>query len=276
MSTVVLTGASGFIGQVVAKKLREKRIHVICVSRKSIKGMVQVSNYQESPLGDVLIHLGEESNQNIANTLGMKYVNQALKTLETLCKKFKRVVYASSALVYGDQIEKPRKEEETVSPTDYYSMAKILCEKAVSRAGGVSMRLSNVFGPNITKKNILNEILQQIYKPGPIVVKNASPIRDFVWIDDVGEAVVTLSLEKVSGIYNIGSGQGTQIGDLANLVLKNAGKSRKHLVATEKRKLLSCCVLNVSKIKNHTNWIVKTSLECGVQKLIKSKQCLHP
>ena len=208
--------------------------------------------------------------------LGMKYVNQALKTLEALCKKFKRVVYASSALVYGDQIEKPRKEEETVSPTDYYSMAKILCEKAVSRAGGVSMRLSNVFGPNITKKNILNEILQQIYKPGPIVVKNASPIRDFVWIDDVGEAVVTLSLEKVSGIYNIGSGQGTQIGDLANLVLKNAGKSRKHLVATEKRKLLSCCVLNVSKIKNHTNWIVKTSLECGVQKLIKSKQCLHP
>lgn len=240
------------------------------VSRRQFPGMLQVANYEDAPAGDVLVHLAEINDRSLAQVNGVAYEEQALKTLIALQRKgFSKIVYASSAVLYGDQSRTPRRVGDPVFAVDAYTRIKLASEKLVLEWGGVAARLVNLYGPGMSEGNVLNSILKQIGTEGPICVRDASPVRDFLWIDDAVKALSAMATRESSGVFNVGSGVGYSIRDLANLVARAAGEEGRFIESTNTANRISRLVVDVTETEMAFGWRPSVTLFEGVTALVK-------
>ena len=271
---IVITGATGFIGTALCEKLEEKKGYsVIKVTRSQEEkaGFCCVTHYQETPAGDILIHLGEDPDRSRVNKIGEPYRQQTGEVMESLLKKdYKKIIYCSSSSVYGDQGTELYNENMPTYANDTYSTAKLENEERVLNSGGIVVRFSNVIGNGMSKNNVLSDILKQLSQKTPITIRNIKPIRDFIWIDDAADAIVKLLQKETAGIFNVGSGEETSIKELTETVLgiaKQQGRDLKSIITSPKH---SYNVLNIEKIKKATAWQPKLTLPQSIGKIVNS------
>jgi UDP-glucose 4-epimerase len=272
---IVITGATGFIGTALCKKLEKlKEYSIVKVTRSKDKsGFYNVKSYQQSPIGDILIHLGENPDRGIVNKKGDLYRKETGKVIESLLgKNYKKVIYCSTSAIYGDKGTEPYSENMETCANDIYTKAKIENEKRVLSAGGIVVRFSNVIGPGMSKNNVLSDIIKQLLNTEILEIQNIKPIRDFIWIDDVVDAVTQLIKTEISGIFNIGSGVAISINQLAEIVLNIAGQSERNtkINSTIINAEYSYNVLNIEKIKKVTNWKPMVTLPQSVQNMVNN------
>lgn len=271
MSKVILTGASGFIGTELTKKLRSiNEIEVLPVSRsKKDNSFIQVSTYKEAPSGDVLVHLAEPSDRSIVNQLSSKDLESINNDLKFLLKKnYKKIVYCSSSVVYGDYGSTPYKETKVIEPYDKYSNMKIQSEQQILKHNGIVARISNVIGGGMSKNNVLSDIISQLPDNGNVYLQNMNPIRDFIAIEDVIEALVAMIMIGEKGIYNIGSNRGISIKDLARIVLETQGNNERGVKDQNLNDGNSYNVVDITKMKKTFNWLPKITIEEKIKELI--------
>ena len=149
-------------------------------------------------------------------------------------QKVKRVVYSSSASVYGDALEIPMTEDHPYNNFTFYGASKIAGEhffKSLGRRYGldwVGLRYMNVYGPRQDYKGayiaVMHKILDRIEAgQSPIVYGDGSQQYDFVHVSDVARANVLAMQATASGqCYNVGRGIGTTIKELTELLLRLA------------------------------------------------------
>lgn len=279
---VVVTGASGFIAGRVMHLLRENPdIQLVPVTRKKIHNWYFVTDYADSPSGDVLIHLAENPDRDYVASFGDSYEESKKSTLTALLAKgYERIVYASSAVLYGDLAEKPHLRSDSVTTVDAYTRVKYQSELAVLNSpAGIVARISNCYGMGMSESNVVSTILRQIKSSGPLRVKNASPIRDFINIDDVAAGIVTLALKQkqkqsTDSLYNLSTGIGTSIGALASMVLGIAGQSDRLVESEINTQKLSQLILDSSETTFDYGWRPKIMLYEGLVELLKKlEQC---
>jgi UDP-glucose 4-epimerase len=152
-------------------------------------------------------------------------------------QKVKRVVYSSSASVYGDALEIPMTEDHPYNNYTFYGASKIAGEhffKSLGHRYGlnwVGLRYMNVYGPRQDYKGayiaVMHKILDRIENgEPPVVYGDGSQQYDFVHVVDVARANVLALKADVSGeCYNVGRGVGTTIKDLTQLLLRLTGSS---------------------------------------------------
>lgn len=267
---VVVTGASGFLGRALMRKLAHDGIDVVGVSRHSLQPEhVQVASYADAPDGDVLVHLAEASDRRWAEMNAQVYEQEALRTLESLLGKgFGRVVYASSAVLYGDQSEELRRVEDPVHIVDTYTRIKYASEQAVLRGKGVVARLVNLYGPGMAEGNVLSAILKQVPLEGPIRVLDVTPVRDFLWIEDAADVFAGMALGKASGIFNVGTGLGTSILELAHIVLSAAGQTGRTVESGYQGIRRSQLAVDIAQTAAAFGWRPTTALPKGIETLV--------
>ncbi len=271
-----MTGATGFLGRALLRKLDIFGVEVVGISRQSLPGFVQVSSYAEAPGGDVLVHLAEISDRRLAEANGQAYERAALVALESVIGKgFEQIVYASSAALYGDQNEGLSKVGDPLCVVDTYTRLKYATERVVLENDGVVARLVNLYGPGMADGNVLSTILKQIPLDGPIRLFDLSPIRDFLWIDDAANALLIMIFGKVSGIFNVGTGVGTSVLQLANIVLNVAEQKGRPIVSTNQASRHSQLIADISQTVAELGWRPSTSLEEGLKTLVKTYQQLR-
>ncbi len=147
----------------------------------------------------------------------------------------KRIVYSSSASVYGDALEEPMTEDHPYNNWTFYGATKIAGEhmfKAFHRRyglPGVGLRYMNVYGPRQDYKGtyiaVMMKILDNIDQGlPPVVFGDGSQAYDFIYVGDVGRAnVCALTSDVPFGFYNVGRGIKTSIKELAELLLTITG-----------------------------------------------------
>ncbi len=269
MRTVV-TGASGFLGRAVMRKLGHAGIEVVGVSRHASPGLIQVASYADAPRGNVLIHLAEASDRHLAEVRGTSYEQAALETLESLLGKgYDRIVYTSSAALYGDESEALRHVGDPLYIVDTYTRLKHASEQAVLGKNGVIARLVNLYGPGMSEGNVLSTILKQVPLDGPIRVRDVTPVRDFLWIEDAAEALVFMSLGKTAGIFNVGTGLGTSIFELVRIVLNAAGQTGRPVEYEYQKTKTSHLIVDIAPTVAHFGWRPTITLPEGVEILVK-------
>ncbi len=147
----------------------------------------------------------------------------------------KRLVYSSSASVYGDAVEEPMTEDHPYNNWTFYGATKIAGEHMFKafhkRYGleGVGLRYMNVYGPRQDYKGtyiaVMMKILDNIDKGiSPVVFGDGSQAYDFIYVGDVGRAnVCALKSDMPFGFYNVGRGIKISIKELAELLLNITG-----------------------------------------------------
>jgi UDP-glucose 4-epimerase len=148
-----------------------------------------------------------------------------------------RLVYSSSASVYGDAVEEPMTEDHPFNNTNFYGATKIAGE-AMARAyyhrwklPFVGLRYMNVYGPRQDYKGayiaVIMKMLDAIERGEPLkVYGDGSQAYDFVYVGDCARAnLCALRAETVDRFYNVGTGRRTSIRELAEMLLHLTGSN---------------------------------------------------
>jgi len=258
---VVITGASGFVGNALCKQLLKQGDQPLGFSRESTNQLVRISSYEQLPVDEkaVLVHLAQ--NRNVSAL----YDSQAIKICRNMTKMpWRHIVYASSAMVYGDQRSHPRRPEEKIVAYNEYSRMKIDCEQIFAEAGATCLRLSNLYGEGMCEGAVISDILRQIPTGDTMELRNPNAIRDFLWIEDAAECIGSACIAKANAILNVGSGKATQIGKLARLALELANGPTRPITSKSDSSIQSCLKLDITKTKSLLKWSPKTNLHMGL------------
>jgi UDP-glucose 4-epimerase len=166
-------------------------------------------------------------------------VRGTFNVIETAIRqKVKRVVYSSSASVYGDALQLPMTEEHPYNNFTFYGATKIAGEHMFKSLGHrygldwVGLRYMNVYGPRQDYKGAYIAVMMKILDrldagQSPVVYGDGSQQYDFISVSDVARANLCAMQAEASGkCYNIGRGIGTSIKELTELILRlTASKS---------------------------------------------------
>jgi len=147
----------------------------------------------------------------------------------------KRLVYSSSASVYGDAVEEPMTEDHPFNNTNFYGATKIAGEamaRAMHHSHGlpvVGLRYMNVYGPRQDYRGayvaVIMKMLDAIIEGRPLeVYGDGSQAYDFVHVTDCAAAnVKAMQAETLDRFYNVGTGRRTSIKELANMLIRISG-----------------------------------------------------
>lgn len=192
----------------------------------------------------------------------------------------KRVVFLSSGgTVYGRPAQIPTAEEAPTDPITAYGISKLAIEKylALYRLhNGLDyriLRVANPFGPfqvSVKRQGLIAEIISRAIAGEPIEVwGDGSVVRDFIYVDDVIDAV-EMAAEHDGGerLFNIGSGAGRSVRDVLSAVENDLGLKLDVIWKGKRTVDVPVSVLSIQRAREKLGWIPKTSFESGIAQTI--------
>jgi nucleoside-diphosphate-sugar epimerase len=292
---VLVAGVNGRIGRRLAPALIAQGSLVVGIARNSppknmsiIQG--DLSDYSVMERAFLVLQRGEGESlapTTVVHLAGMADASEASlnpnrafqvnvgltqKLLEYSGRKgVEHFIFASTGYVYGLTGTLPANEDSPVHPESVYATTKLAAESLVrdhaSKYGLKAdiLRISNVYGPDSPPSTVVGRILQLARERNPILVRSREPVRDFIYIDDVVNAIVKL-IEFARGdgcrVYNVSSGIGTSIGCLVDTIEAiERGTQPDFSDAGSEDRLVLCN----DALKAQTTWCPQYSLADGLR-----------
>ncbi len=297
----LVTGGAGFIGSHLVERLLKDGHEVVVIDNMStgrrenlahLEGSSHLSVHQLdindlagiAPLFkgiDNVFHIAALADivPSIQNPVAY-YLSNVSGTVSVLeasrAAGIKRFVYAASSSCYGIPEKYPTSELEPLSPMYPYALTKLLGEQCVMhwnqvyKIPAVSLRFFNVYGPRSrtsgTYGAVFGVFLAQKLAHKPFtVVGDGTQTRDFTYVTDVVDAVVSAANSSINGeIMNVGSGNTYTINYLVELL----GGEKVHIPKRPGEP--DCTFADMSKIKSLLNWKPKVSIEQGVAEMLRN------
>jgi UDP-glucose 4-epimerase len=246
----LVTGGAGFIGSHLVERLMHDGLQVTVLDNLSTGKRTNLPPEADFILGDVrdpdivtavvsgvdvVFHLAArvsirasvegfwpDAETNLVGTLNVLRA--------CVAREAKKLVYASSMAVYADAPQAvPLSEDYATAPISPYGVAKLASERyatliaAQSGFEAVSLRYFNTYGPRQTFTpyvGVITIFVQRLLRgEPPIIFGDGEQCRDFVYVGDIVDATVRAMTTDVSGeVFNIGSGQGTSVNQIAALL----------------------------------------------------------
>jgi nucleoside-diphosphate-sugar epimerase len=229
------------------------------------------------PKVDFIIHLAAKSYVPDAYLYPEKMysnnINTTLNVLEKARRDGAKVIFLST-YVYGVPLYLPIDESHEVSPQNPYTQSKLICEQlceAYYRDFGVPtiiFRPFNIFGPGQNLSFLIPTLFSQINK-NTIVLKDSRPKRDFIYVQDIVDALLWSISNKTChfDIYNLGSGTSHSIGELVSMVreITNSESIVEFTNEVRKGEVLDT-VADCSKFRLVSSWKPRYDLKSGLEK----------
>ena len=256
-SKVVVIGGAGLIGSHIVEELLKEPVKEILIYDNLTRGTKD--NIKTSFQDDrVKIFEGDITHIDVLNSAleGADYVFHLAALWLRHCYEFpraafevnikgtfnvleacvkhgvKKLIFSSSASVYGDALEIPMTEEHPYNNRTFYGATKIagehMCRAFNERYGldYVGLRYMNVYGPRQDYKGTYTSVIMKVLDRidqglQPIVYGDGSQSYDFIYVADVAKAnVCALKSDATDDFYNVGMGIRTSIKELVELILE--------------------------------------------------------
>jgi len=280
---ILITGGEGFIGSNLARFLeKNNNIKIFDIkSGKDIRNLEHLKNELKDV--DFVFHFAglisvEESTRKPLEYIETNAIGDYNILKATLEAGVKKVIFASSAAVYGDYPENPKKENMYLIPKTPYSILKLTTEKIMKtfRNDGldtVSLRFFNVYGPgqklNSSYAAVIPIFINKALKNENLVIfGDGKQTRDFIYIKDVINACV-LAAEKGSGEFNIGSGVPTSINTLANIITELTNSKAKILHEKQREGDIIHSLADITRAKEILGFKPSYDIRAGLKETIE-------
>ncbi|MBC7130043.1 NAD-dependent epimerase/dehydratase family protein [Candidatus Bathyarchaeota archaeon] len=298
---VLVTGGAGFIGHNTAIFLKNhgyevaafdnlKRATKFALERLSIhhvpliKGDTLSAKALKNALAgvDVVVHAAayisvEESTRKPALYFRNNVAGTA-NVADACLRKGIKLIYISSAAVYGNPVALPISETHPTKPISPYGLTKLMGEQAVKfyAEQGLKyaiLRLFNVYGPGQSSAyaGVITRFIENLSKNKPPTIHgDGQQTRDFIHVYDVAEAI-KLAMEKSveNETINIASGKPTTIKELAQLTITQANPNLKPVYAKPRPGDIKHSHADTSKAERLLGFKPKINLEQGLKELLK-------
>lgn len=199
-------------------------------------------------------------------------------------KKVKKIIFASSSAVYGEQASGPIAEQAILKCQSPYAYSKQINElHAQSYAGlgkvdSLGFRFFNVYGSgqraDSPYSGVISIFTDRLRQNKPVTIfGDGKQLRDFVHVQDVVEALVAGALSKrANSVYNVGTGVATSINKLL-FILQDLLKTNQTVIYKVARNGdIKESLANIKKIANELNYSPKVNLKVGLRRLISDEQ----
>lgn len=313
MSKYLITGGAGFIGSNLVEKIVSQGDDVVVVDNLSMGKLENIIHFSKKHVSfykeditnfnfmekllvsenfDYIVLLGAVA--SVANSVQdpqeTHLINQEanLNIYEIIRKnnlKIKKLLFASSAAVYGDEPTLPKSEESVIRPLTPYAIDKFASEKYALAYGKlyniptVATRFFNVYGPkqnpesqysgvlSIIKDRLVSDKVFTMYGDG-------NQTRDFTYIDDVIEAMLILLRDPDIkwDVYNVATGKSTSLNEIIKIFEKVANKNLKIKYESKRQGDIENSQADVNKIREKVGFNTKISLEEGLRKYYSKRQ----
>lgn len=307
---ILVTGGAGFIGSHIVDKLLEKNYQVKILddfstgAMKNIEQHIANSNLEiqtgyvtkiedvDQACSDVSIICHQAGYVSVPGSIDNPVKNNDtnvtgfLNILECARKyNIKRIVYASSASVYGNNPSLPKTENEKCVQLSPYAVSKYISElyaKIFYDLYGIEyigLRYFNVYGdrqnPNGAYASVIPKLIDKIKKgESPIINGDGSFSRDFVNVSDVADAnllaMFTDNKECFGEVFNIGTGSSMTILEMFNKINLFFGNNILPIFGPERIGDISHSYSSIEKAKKMLCYFPKITFEEGIKKTICS------
>lgn len=238
MDKILITGASGFIGQYVVSLL--KKNYEVCPMEGNILD-TDFDSYIRGLRPQYLIHLAWITGDGyLVSFDNARFLQKGIELYDTFYKYGgKRAIYVGTEQEYR-RSERPLKETDQTSPVSFYAeckadLGKILVQNSLRWGKGfIWGRLFFVYGAGEKPKRLMPSIIQGLLQEQEVTCSCENYIRDYIYVEDVASAIVTCLLSDYTGYVNIGSGQDISIGRIADIAQKIIGGKGRILFKTHK------------------------------------------
>jgi UDP-glucose 4-epimerase len=302
---VLVTGGAGFVGSNIVERLLNLNVEKVIVldnlftgslenlpehkNLKFIKGSVEDRKLVSELVSQVPIIIHEAARNIIVSTKNPyeDYETNIGGTLNVLMaakdNPGKRVVYASSASVYGNPRFLPIMEDEQTLTFSPYSVSKLAGEnycRAFYETYEVSVsivRYSNVYGPKQNPQNpycgVISKFIESIMRGKlPVIHGDGRQTRDFTYVSDAVEATLLCAISpKAEGmVFNVGTGIETDLLEVVEILGNIFGKkiTPKHV---DRRDIdnIRRRVLNIERLRTRLRWVPQITLEDGLKRTVE-------
>lgn len=291
---ILIIGGTGFIGYHLAKRCLKKKWLVTSISTKPPKKLRRLSgvnyvycdiskknylkkkiNFSYTYVVNLGGHVDHSNNKKIKEThfIGCKNLVSIF-----LKKQPKAFIQMGSSVEYGD-ISSPQKENAKCKPKTSYGNAKLSSSTYLinlykkKNFPSVVLRLYLAYGPKQDFNRFLPIIIDGCLKDKKFPCSSGNQFRDFIYIDDVIDAILkSLTNQKVRGhIINIGSGNPIKVKNIINYLknLLNGGHPEFGKIKFRKDEILKIYP-DIKKAKKLLRWKPKISFNKGIKKTIQS------
>ncbi|MGP4062872.1 NAD-dependent epimerase/dehydratase family protein [Halobacillus sp. H74] len=303
---VLITGGAGFIGSHIVEELVNSQYEVIVVDNLvtgHMKNLLpQISFYKQDVRRNIDDLFAKEKPDYVIHQAAQVSVSHSFTdplydceenifaTLNVLqaCVKHnvKKIVFASTAAVYGNPVYLPIDEAHHLEPISFYGLTKVNAEKYIQLFAEIHnlsysiLRYANVYGPRQDARGEAGVIALFIEKlmrgKSPVIFGDGKQTRDFIFVKDVARANVAALVNGENQVLNVGTGQEISIHEIIEQLAITIRKPIQTTLCPARDGDIRSSVLQTSRAQSQLYWSPRYSLQEGLLETVQFYQHENP
>jgi nucleoside-diphosphate-sugar epimerase len=278
---ILVTGSSGFVGARICRKLEAIGALPLTMDLRQGDDVTDRASFARLGEADLCLHLASVafvpfSWENPAKTYEVNVLG-TLNLLEFCRRTGAGVVFASSYL-YGKPRYLPVDEKHPLRPTNPYAASKAIAEQlceAYHRDFGIAcviLRVFNLYGKGQDGRFLIPEIINQIKTEDVITLRDLTPRRDLLHVDDAVDAYMRAAEFEGADfeVFNIGYGESYSVLEIAEKLVRLSG-SHKEITSLDQERQgeISETVADISKAQRLLEWKPQIGIDEGLEKTLR-------